>query len=222
MSADGRYVAFRSGASNLVAGDANGAFDVFVRDRDTDGDGIFDEPGAVRTQIVSRAATPGSLANMATGNGNSGSRATRPIGISADGRFVSFDPTPTDLVAGDTTGSATSSSATATPTPTASSTSPGPSATVRVSVAATGAQAPAGSAATAGASGSGRYVAFVSRRPTSIPADTNGAGDVYVHDRDTDNDGIFDEAGAIRHDAGQSLDRGRRSRTTTRTSTAST
>ena len=33
ISADGRYVAFSSDASNLVAGDTNGATDVFVRDR---------------------------------------------------------------------------------------------------------------------------------------------------------------------------------------------
>jgi hypothetical protein len=33
VSADGRYVAFDSGASNLVPGDTNGALDVFLRDR---------------------------------------------------------------------------------------------------------------------------------------------------------------------------------------------
>ena len=33
VSTDGRYVAFASAASNLVAGDTNGAIDVFVRDR---------------------------------------------------------------------------------------------------------------------------------------------------------------------------------------------
>lgn len=33
VSADGRYVAFRSPASNLVSGDTNAAADVFVRDR---------------------------------------------------------------------------------------------------------------------------------------------------------------------------------------------
>jgi hypothetical protein len=33
VSADGRFVAFGSGASNLVAGDTNRAHDVFVRDR---------------------------------------------------------------------------------------------------------------------------------------------------------------------------------------------
>ena len=35
LSADGRFVAFISGASNLVPGDTDGAWDVFVRDRAT-------------------------------------------------------------------------------------------------------------------------------------------------------------------------------------------
>jgi len=33
ISADGRFVAFLSQASNLVVGDSNGVADVFVRDR---------------------------------------------------------------------------------------------------------------------------------------------------------------------------------------------
>src|SRR5688572_30493508 len=33
LSADGRFVAFASGATNLVPGDTNGAWDVFVHDR---------------------------------------------------------------------------------------------------------------------------------------------------------------------------------------------
>ena len=33
ISSDGRYVAFSSSASNLVPGDTNGSYDVFVRDR---------------------------------------------------------------------------------------------------------------------------------------------------------------------------------------------
>ena len=36
ISADGRYVAFHSDASNLVPGDTNGMTDVFVYDRQTD------------------------------------------------------------------------------------------------------------------------------------------------------------------------------------------
>lgn len=35
LSADGRYLAFDSVASNLVQGDANGSIDVFVRDMQT-------------------------------------------------------------------------------------------------------------------------------------------------------------------------------------------
>ena len=35
ISADGRFVAFNSDATNLVPGDTNGARDVFVRDRQT-------------------------------------------------------------------------------------------------------------------------------------------------------------------------------------------
>src|SRR5437762_3520785 len=35
ISADGRFVAFDSGASNLVPGDTNGGTDVFVHDRQT-------------------------------------------------------------------------------------------------------------------------------------------------------------------------------------------
>jgi hypothetical protein len=44
ISADGNHVAFGSRANNLVAGDGNGARDVFVRDR-----------GAGSTEIVSSA-----------------------------------------------------------------------------------------------------------------------------------------------------------------------
>ena len=35
ISSDGRYVAFLSGASNLVVGDTNGSVDTFVHDRQT-------------------------------------------------------------------------------------------------------------------------------------------------------------------------------------------
>ena len=35
ISADGRFVAFDSGATDLVSGDTNGEFDIFVHDRQT-------------------------------------------------------------------------------------------------------------------------------------------------------------------------------------------
>ncbi len=80
ISADGRYVAFHSAASNLVANDTNGKVDVFVHDRQT---------GA--TSLVSVA--PASA-------GANGDSAAGPI--SADGRFVAFHSLASNLVPGDT------------------------------------------------------------------------------------------------------------------------
>ena len=56
ISSTGRFVTFRSLASNLVSSDGNSTWDIFVHDRDADGDGIFDEPGAVLTERVSTVA----------------------------------------------------------------------------------------------------------------------------------------------------------------------
>lgn len=68
VSADGRFVAFASDASNLVRGDTNRVGDVFVRDR-----------VGGRTTRVSTGAR----------GGQRGSRSSSP-GISANGRFVVF------------------------------------------------------------------------------------------------------------------------------------
>ncbi len=89
ISADGRYVAFASTATNLVAADTNGVSDIFLRDRDTDADGVFDEAGAVSTTRIS--VGPG--ATQGTGP------STQPA-ISADGRFVAFVSTAANLVPG--------------------------------------------------------------------------------------------------------------------------
>jgi Tol biopolymer transport system component len=78
MSASGRFVAFMSFASNLVAGDTNGVEDVFLRDRDTDADGVLDEPGAVSTVRVSQRGA-------VQANGPSHQTAITP-----DGRYVVF------------------------------------------------------------------------------------------------------------------------------------
>src|SRR5262245_20873263 len=43
ISGNGRWIVFVSNASNLVAYDSNGSSDVFLVDRDPDGNGIFDE-----------------------------------------------------------------------------------------------------------------------------------------------------------------------------------
>jgi Tol biopolymer transport system component len=81
ISADGRYVAFDSDASNLVAGDGNGTTDVFVRDLQTK-----------KTTRVSVDATGG--------DSNGGSISSD---INGDGRYVAFSSEATDLVPGGTT-----------------------------------------------------------------------------------------------------------------------
>jgi Tol biopolymer transport system component len=82
LSADGRFVAFSSAASNLVAGDTNGADDVFVRDRQ-----------ANTTTRVS----------LATGGGEPNDGSSSPS-LSGDGRYVAFVSDATNLVPGDTNG----------------------------------------------------------------------------------------------------------------------
>lgn len=52
LSADGRFVAF-STDEPLVPEDVNAGHDVYLHDRDVDEDGLFDEPGAVSTILVS-------------------------------------------------------------------------------------------------------------------------------------------------------------------------
>ncbi|MBW2721815.1 MAG: PD40 domain-containing protein, partial [Deltaproteobacteria bacterium] len=91
ISDDGRYVAFESLSTNLVADDNNGRADVFVHDRDADGNGAYDEPGAISTVRVSV-----DLAGV-EGNGNSNNPS-----ISADGSSVTFKSDAFNLVAGDT------------------------------------------------------------------------------------------------------------------------
>jgi hypothetical protein len=80
ISSDGRYVAFHSSASNLVAGDTNNASDIFVRDRQTG-----------TTELASVDS------NGVQGNGDS----LYPS-ISNDGRYVSFQSSASNLVTGDT------------------------------------------------------------------------------------------------------------------------
>jgi hypothetical protein len=80
ISADARYIAFNSEASNLVVDDTNGYWDVFVRDRQSG-----------TTELVSIAS------DGSQGNGNSIEPAITP-----DGRFVVFLSEASKLVDGDT------------------------------------------------------------------------------------------------------------------------
>ena len=116
LSADGRYVVFQSLATNLIADGFSPYRGIFVRDRDVDEDGIFDEPGEVQTLRVSQNAS-GTAANDVS---------TEPS-ISANGRWIVFSSLANNLVSGD----------------------------------------------------------------------TNDATDIFLYDRDADEDGIFDEPGGV-------------------------
>jgi hypothetical protein len=80
ISADGRYVAFASLADNLVVGDTNGTWDVFLHDRETG-----------QTTRVS-----------VTSGGGQGDGPSEYPAISPDGRYVAFESEATRLVPGDT------------------------------------------------------------------------------------------------------------------------
>ncbi|MFY1687710.1 TolB family protein [Plantactinospora sp. WMMB782] len=79
LSADGRYVAFGSGGSNLVPGDSNGDQDVFVRDR-----------FAGSTTLVSVSST-----------GVQANNSCVEVAMSPDGRFVGFGSYAWSLVPND-------------------------------------------------------------------------------------------------------------------------
>jgi Tol biopolymer transport system component len=82
ISADGRYVAFFSWATNLVPDDINSYSDVFIRDR---------QKGKIVLVSLSSAGMQG--------NENSGYSS-----ISGDGRYTAFQSSATNLVDGDTNG----------------------------------------------------------------------------------------------------------------------
>ncbi|MBK8176412.1 MAG: PD40 domain-containing protein [Rhodospirillales bacterium] len=80
ISADGRYVAFASNASNLVSGDTNGVTDIFVKD--------------LQSGAIIRLST--------ADNGAQGNHPSVDPFLSADGHFVAFNSSSSNLVAGDT------------------------------------------------------------------------------------------------------------------------
>jgi Tol biopolymer transport system component len=211
ISASGRFIAFESGATNLVIGDTNHTPDIFVRDR---GSGI--------TERVS-VDSAGVAANAVSG---------QPA-ISASGRYVAFQSIASNLVPGDTneerdifvhdreTGATERVSVSSTgeealndgEAPSISANGryvawdsrarnlvPGDTnstedvfvhdrqtgVTERVSVDSEGNQTEfAGYNFGPVISANGRHVAWFSRATNLVPDDTNGRDDVFVHDRET-------------------------------------
>ena len=151
LSADSRYVAFTSFASNLVTGDTNVAYDVFVRDRQTG-----------TTSRVSVASDGAQADHFSLGPS-----------ISADGRYVAFTSYASNLVISDTNN-----------TRDIFVRDRQAGQTARVSVAAGGAEGNDDSDMAA-ISSDGRYVAFVSPASNLVSGDTNGVADVFRHDRVT-------------------------------------
>lgn len=82
VSTTGRYVVFRSVATNLVSGDTNGKADIFIRDR-----------VANTTKRVS----------VTSGGAQANADSSRPS-VSWDGRYVVFLSAASNLVPGDTNG----------------------------------------------------------------------------------------------------------------------
>ena len=150
ISADGRYVAFHSTASNLVSGDTNGTGDVFVNDLQT---------GTTKRISVASDGTQG--------NGNSGYLPS----ISADGRYVAFESTASNLVSGDTNNTADIF---------VNDLQAGT--TKLISIASDGTQGNSWSDIPS-ISADGSYVVFASDASNLVSGDTNNLLDIFVYDR---------------------------------------
>jgi hypothetical protein len=151
ISADGRFVAFSSEASNLVAGDNNNLADIFVHDRQED------------TTVL--------LVGPAEFNTGSGIIVVGPS-ISPDGDLVGLRSDADDLVPGDTNSSFDTfvvdrGSAIAERVSVSTSEVEGNSDSSRPSI-----------------SSDNRFVAFSSIATNLVSEDTNGFEDVFVRDRD--------------------------------------
>jgi Tol biopolymer transport system component len=173
VSDDGRYVVFNSSASNLVAGDANGAEDIFVRDR---------RAGTTRRVSVSSS---GGEADLGVGNRDTSSTyavATSTLFVvpvngtdlsysaTPNGRYVAFGSDATNLVPGDTNDT-TDVFLRDTLTRT----------TGRVSVSSTGEEGD-GPSNQPVLSADGRFVAFESAAQNLVAGDSNGSEDIFVHE----------------------------------------
>jgi Tol biopolymer transport system component len=210
FSADGRFVAFASYASNLVPGDTNALVDVFVRDRRIG--------TTTRVSVSSTGAQSDGVGSLDTA-------------FSPGGRFVAFVSQASNLVPGDTNGLAdvfvrdrwTRTTARASVSSAGAQAIGGGSShpvfsaggrfvafssdasnlvpndtnevpdvfvrerragtTRRVSVSSTGVQANGLGGFAPSLSGNGRFVAFSSDASNLVPGDTNGMSDVFVRDR---------------------------------------
>jgi hypothetical protein len=88
ISGDGRFIVFQSYAKNLTAtADPDNHADIFLYDRDSDGDGRFDEPGETTMKEITAAGLAGDSLQAV---------------INADGSVIAFESTAKSLVSKDT------------------------------------------------------------------------------------------------------------------------
>lgn len=210
MSGDGRMVAFSSSATDMIPGGTTVAVDIYVRDLDMgetiyvsvghdgssgnanswvpeitpDGRFVVFTSGAdnlvagdvyeaqevfVRDLILGQTVRVSVDINGEDSNARNGRSA-----ISADGNLVAWWSRATDLVADDTNDQddifVRDMAA---------------GVTTRVNVSSNGDQAELGGSWHPTISSSGRYVSFLSDAANLVPGDTNGFGEVFVHDRIT-------------------------------------
>jgi len=152
ISGDGRFVVFQSVSNDLVAEDTNGTMDIFVHDRNTG-----------QTTRVSVSS-----------DGTQGNWHSEYPDISADGRYIAFRSSSTNLVDEDTndkidvfvhdrqTGE-----------------------TTRVSVKSDGTQMNSLPEYWPSISDDGRFVTFYTSATNLVLEDTDTHFDIYVHDRQT-------------------------------------
>ncbi len=151
ISDDGRYIVYGSAANNLVADDINNAWDVFLYDRNT----------AITTRM------------SVDSNGIEGNAASNFPQISADGRYIAYSSSASNLVTGDANGLNdvfVRDRTTAT--------------TTRVNVSAQGDEAD-GYSALASLSDDGRYIVFDSFADNLVVQGSPFQRDIFVHDQTT-------------------------------------
>ncbi|MCB0218058.1 MAG: PD40 domain-containing protein, partial [Chrysiogenetes bacterium] len=191
ISADGRYVAFDTQATNLATGGAttnNANREVLVRDR------YLEVTQRVSGELDTMSDT---LSDVAA------SSVSRNPAISATGRYIAYESNSDDIIgAGDTNGQYDifvldrDADGDGILDQDAVLPATDPFSIVRVSVDDAGAEASGGSTDPA-ISADGRFVAFASAATDLIVGDTNGFSDIFLHDRDVDDDDVLDEAGFI-------------------------
>lgn len=152
---DARFIVWSSDATSLVQPATVGR-QIFLRDRDADGNGVFDEPGQVTVELIS-VSSDGVL-----GNGPS----SMPV-ISGDGRFIAFQSDASNLAIDDTNGSMDIFVHDRLSTK-----------TVLVSRGMSG-QSGAGLSNVPNISRDGAYIIFQSNAPNLVPGDTNETTDVF-------------------------------------------